>query len=340
MINAKWSCDCAGLRRWLAGFFVAMGLVVGGREAAAQTATLSWQAVTEDVNGHAEVQPVYYNIYCDTVPAFQPGPANFLAATLNNSYVHSDPRLSDPHRHLYYQVRAVDVWGNTSAPSDTVGELPYVLVRARALLQACYDAAGDTMRTTLRQKGLVPLASPFTQAPRALTALPAGTVDWVLLQLRDPATANIVGEESFLLKQSGKLTELDGSNEALGITGCVPGSYELILYHRNHAAVMSRATVVLNESAPTLFDFAADSAVYAGKNAACELETGVWGLWSGDINQDHQISDLDFSSWQSAAQEGQIGYRPQDLNFDTRVTTADYVLLYRAQRAGATSYVP
>ncbi len=329
-----------GLRRRLGLFLLAAAMGLACRGAAAQTATLSWQTVTEDTAGHAEIMPLYYNIYCDTVPAFKPGPVNFLAATLNTRYVHRDARLNDPNRHLFYQVRAVDQWGNESAVSDTVGEVSYVLVRVRAFLQAPYDASGDSMRTTLRRKGLLPLASPYTRAPRSLGQMPATAVDWVLLQLRDPVTARIAGEESFLLNQSGYLTELDGKSQALGFAGCTPGDYQLVLYQRNHAAVMSRNTCYLGESAPQLHDFSADSAFYEGRNAACPLEPGVWGLWSGDVNQDHQITDLDFGSWQSAAQEGRTGYQPQDFNFDGQVTSEDYVLWFRAQRAGATSYVP
>jgi hypothetical protein len=321
-------------------FFFLSLFGVQGKGVRAQTATLSWQAVNEDTSGHAEVQPVYYNIYCDTVPAFTPSAATFLAATLKTSFTHSDARLSDPNRNLFYQVRAVDLWGNVSAVSDTVGETGYLLTRVRAFLQAPYDAAGDTMRTTLRQQGILPLASPYPMAPRSVTAMPAGIVDWVLLQLRDPETANIVGQESFLLHKSGYLTEMDGGNLDLGITGTPPGAYQIVLYHRNHVAVLSRTTFLLDETPPLLHDFSADSAFYEGRDAACELENGVWGLWSGDINQDHQVSDLDFSSWQSAAREGKTGYKPQDLNFDGLVTTRDYLLWYRTHRLGVNSYVP
>jgi len=322
-------------------FFVVLTFWMGGaRSGSAQSALLSWHAVTEDTSGHAEVQPVYYNIYCDTVPAFRPDSANFLAATLKTSWTHTDPRLADPNRHLFYQVRAVDIWGNQSAFSDTVGEVGYLLVKVRAFLQAPYDAEGDSMRTPLARLGLLPLASPYAAAPRAAAAAPGGAVDWVLLQLRDPTTANIVGEESFLLDREGFLTEPDGRNRVLGFTGCSPGDYQLVLNHRNHVAVMSRGTFPFNEAPPVLHDFSADSAFYEGSGAACELETGVWGLWSGDINQDHQVSGLDFAYWQSAARDGRRGYLAEDLNFDGHITTADYVLWHRAHRRGVNSYVP
>jgi hypothetical protein len=321
-------------------FIVMSGIWASGGKAAPGTATLSWQPVTEDTSGHLEAQPVYYNIYCDTLPAFVPGPVNFLAATLAPSFIHTDSRLSDPNRHLFYQVRAVDIWGNQSAVSDTVGEVSYVLAHVRAVLQAPYDAAGDSMKTALLKQGILPLASPYHDAPRAVTQMPQGIVDWVLLQLRDPTTATIVSQESFLLNKAGFLTEPDGIGQTLGLTGCSPGSYQIILRHRNHVAVLSRSSFLFNDAAPTLHDFSADSSFYEGVDAACELENGVWGLWSGDVNQDDLVSELDYGAWQTAARAGKSGYDAADLNFDGRITTSDYVLWYRSHRLDVHSFVP
>lgn len=340
LIRVKRSGD-TGPRPFAFLFFVVVAVWMAGAPGALpQSATLSWQPVTEDTSGHAELPPVYYNIYCDTIPAFRPDSASFLAATLKTSYLHTDARLGDPNRHLFYQVRAVDMWGNESALSDTVGETGYLLVQVRAFLQAPYDAAGDSMRTNLQRQGLLPLASPYSVSPRAAAVMPPEAVDWVLLQLRDPATAVIAGEESFLMDREGYLTELDGRNRVLGFTGCAPGQYQLVLNHRNHVAVMSRNTYEFTGAPPVLHDFSADSAFCEGSGAACEVEPGVWGLWSGDINQDRQVSSLDFIFWQSAAREGRSGYLAEDLNFDGLITTADYVLWYRAHRRGVGSYVP
>ncbi len=304
------------------------------------TATLTWLPVTEDTLGHAESQPVYYNIYCDTVPAFVPAQANFLAATVNTQWVHTDARLDDPNRHLFYRVYAVDLWGNQSAVSGLVGETTYVLANLRVLLEAPYDVTGDSLSTRLRATGLLPLSSPYAQAPRRVAVIPPGSVDWVLLQLRDPTTATIHAQESFFIKKDGTLTEMDGLNPQLGFTGCEAGAYQIIVRHRNHVAVMSRAAVALSENEASLYDFSTDSSRYYGTSAARMLADGRWGLWCGDFNQDGLVTEIDYAWWLDDAQRGRSGYRPADLNGDNRCTTADYVMWYRTFRRGVQSHVP
>lgn len=336
---AKLFRSVAVLPLWVV-LFTALWWAAGTGRATAASVVIAWQAVTEDTNGHLETFPVYYQIYCDTIPAFTPGAANFLAATTTNIFVHTDDRLGNPNQNLFYLVRATDIWGNQSAVSDTTGEVPYVLTRVRAFLQAPYDAAGDSMRTGLARHGMVPASSPYPQAPRAVKALPAGTVDWVLLQLRDPACATIVAQESFLLDRHGNLTEPDGLRRDLGLTGALPGAYELILRHRNHVAVISDSSYFFDEREPLLLDMTVDPAFCRGPNSTLELESGIRGLWSGDVNRDDQVSDLDYSAWRSAAEAGRHGYQASDLDFDGAVTSRDYVVWYRAHRLGVASYVP
>lgn len=321
-------------------FFVISGWLFAVSPARAGTATLSWSPVSEDTSGHPESQPLYYNIHCDTLPAFVPSSANFLAATLSTQYVHTDARLDDPTVHLYYVVYAVDMYGNRSAPSDTVGESSYVLANVRILLEAPYDAAGDTMSTRLRDSAILSLSSPYYLAPRRVTALPANVTDWVLLQLRDPISATIVAEESFFVNKYGMVTELDGINAQLGFTGCAPGDYQVIVRHRNHVAVMSRPTISFSEKSAALYDFTTDSTRYYGNSAAKLLRQGIWGLWCGDMNQDGMVTDIDYAWWLDDAQTGRTGYRPADLNFDNACTTADYLLWYKTRRSGIYSHVP
>ena len=153
------------------------------RENYGQSVTISWDAVTNDVNGSPESDGVYYNIYCETFPYFTPGADNFLVATLNTQYVHTDSRLADPNVHLYYIVTAVDKWGNQSAYSERVGESEYVLANVRIFLQTFYSAAGDTMSTRLYREERLPLVSPYPQAPVTLSSMPQDMVDWVLAEL-------------------------------------------------------------------------------------------------------------------------------------------------------------
>ncbi|MFQ5752064.1 MAG: hypothetical protein ACE5HI_08720 [bacterium] len=73
---------------------------------------------------------------------------------------------------------------------------------------------------------------------------------------------------------------------------------------------------------------------------AKELETNVWGMWSGDINQDGQTTTADFTQWFNSARAGDSGYKTTDVNLDVQVTTADFTKWFNNARAGAASGVP
>lgn len=302
--------------------------------------TIRWNRVTHDTSGQFEATPLYYNIYCDTIPAFTAGGDNFLVATTDTEYVHTDPRLADPSKNLFYIVRAVDVWGNQSANSDTVGETGFVLARIKIWLQTPYCADGDTMIAAFDNSALISLHSPYSAAARSVTQMPMGVTDWIWVQVRDVSTGAVLAQKSFLLKKNGHITECDGVNEQLGITGVNAGDFQLVVRHRNHVAVMARSSLQLRKTAASIYDFTADSTAYFGGNAAKELQPSVWGMWAGDINQDGIASDSDCDIWRLAAQAGRTGYRAEDLNFDAMVTTLDYVIWFRSQLAGACSKIP
>jgi len=307
---------------------------------AQSTAIISWSPVTQDTSGAPENGPLYYNLFCDSIPAFVPGVQNFLAATTDTQYVHNDPRLADSTRHLFYVVQAVDFWGNHSAWSDTVGETSFVLARVRVLLQGPYRAAGDSMSTFLADSQMMALKSPYAAAPRQCAALPKGTTDWLWLQLYQADIGKVVAQGSYLLKKDGRVTELDGSNEQLGMIGATEGDYQIVIRHRSHLAVMARSLLHLSERDAALFDFTADSSAYWGHNAAAELQPGVWGLWVGDLNQDGQVSIVDYDLWHEAAGEGRTGYRVEDLNFDGQVTTRDYIIWQKSFYRNPISPIP
>ena len=74
------------------------------------------------------------------------------------------------------------------------------------------------------------------------------------------------------------------------------------------------------------------SEVNAQTNAAygdnqVEVETGVWAIYSGDIDQDGFIDILDFLLLDAEMQAGEFGYRPTDLNGDGFVDILDFLVL-------------
>jgi len=58
-----------------------------------------------------------------------------------------------------------------------------------------------------------------------------------------------------------------------------------------------------------------------------QVETGVWAIYSGDIDQDGFIDILDYLLLDTEIQSGESGYRPTDLNGDGFVDVFDYLIL-------------
>jgi hypothetical protein len=314
--------------RNLAHAFVLALIVSGPALWAAGTATIYWRAVQYDTSGQPVTQPIHYYVYRDTIPTFQPSSDNFLAATSDTFVTDKDSRLADSGKHLFYLVRSQDAWGSISSNSNRIGEVPFVTVRVRVLLQSVYQSEADSMECRLKQADILPFLSPYIESQRNVAVSSAHIVDWILLQLLHPVSGLVVGARAFLLSQNGSLVELDGSNDWLGVPLVEPGSYRLRIKHRNHAAVTRAEPFEFGPDTMTLFDFADDSTFYAASQQACLLKEGRWGLKVGDLNGDQLIDDTDGFLWRQAAYNGAAGYQAADLNFDGQVTSRDYVIWY------------
>ncbi|NLP11644.1 hypothetical protein GX408_14700 [bacterium] len=298
-------------------------------------AILSWNSVTQNTAGGSVGAPIYYYVYRDTFPSFQPGDATFLVATTDTFILDTAGRLDDPAKNLFYRVKAVDAWGNESVYAPTTGEAPFVLTGVHIWLGAAYQADADSMVCALKNLDLLPFLSPYPESPRHVPVFAEPPVDWLLVQLLRPGDLRVAGEKSFLLQSNGTVTELDGKNSVLGIPGAEPGLYHIRIRHRNHLAATTHRALALNADSAVEVDFRADSSLYAAPESACRLGPEAWGLWPGDLDQDGAIAVKDYVLWRAQAQSDAMGYQCADLNFDGRVTTRDYVIWYRNARRTA-----
>ncbi len=178
---------------------------------------------------------------------------------------------------------------------------PYVFVPLRTFLGGPYMPGQELMRDDLRVQGLVPLGEPFTalgyvQAgggggetmdPAVLltTGLNA-VVDWVLLELRTGTDAStLVATRSCLLLRGGAVVEVDGTSVPR-ITAS-PGTYHLVVRHRNHLAAMTASPIALGASLTTI-DLS-DPAVPLYGVDAMNTVGGVRTHWCGDVTHDGVI---------------------------------------------------
>jgi hypothetical protein len=86
---------------------------------------LTWPPVTQDVNGGQELVE-YYTVHRDTTAYFAPTIGNVVGQTGLTEYL--DPGVvGDPAASYFYAIRAVDMRGNRSASSATVGEVDFAV---------------------------------------------------------------------------------------------------------------------------------------------------------------------------------------------------------------------
>ena len=161
----------------------------------------------------------------------------------------------------------------------------------KAFLQGAYS--NGTMTTILNNKGLIPLTQPYSPAPwnyeglESVPVIPQDVVDWVLVELRNTTeSTTLAGRKAAFIKKDGSIVDIDG-NSCMNIYGVKPGSYYVVLRHRNHLSAMSSVPIPLSETS-VFFDFSNGGAVY-GNNPLKDLGNGAFGLYSGDTNADNKV---------------------------------------------------
>ena len=239
---------------------------------------------------------------------------------------------------------STDINGDERGNPPDIGadeEASVVRLQAKVFLEGAYYADGDTMSTAVNDS--IPLTSPYTEDARTIDSVPEDITDWMLVQLRLTAEdTNAVASKSVFLRNDGRIVGDDGTTEYTKIEAD-SGNYFIVVKHRNHLAVMSDEVHTLGASSSTLYDFTVSDSDTCDRyfgNDAKVLETGVYGMYTGDINQDGEITTSDYTRWYNQARIGACGYNTCDINLDKDVTTTDYTKWYNNACIGASSHVP
>lgn len=219
-----------------------------------------------------------------------------------------------------------------------------------AYLRGNWNNPTTLMRNTLNTGGNLPLNQPYSAVPfnysgtESVGAIPnANVVDWVLVELRKPASgqpadANIstlIGRKAGFILTNGTVVDLDGVTPlAVPITKQGTGNY-IVVKHRNHVSVMSTV-----KSSNATGDFTNNFSVLANvyKNpgvvsAAVALLPGnatLYGLWQGDANGNGSVTATDVTLVNNAfigpASGNTNVYNVRDVNMDRNVTSTDLSL--------------
>jgi hypothetical protein len=222
--------------------------------------------------------------------------------------------------------------GGGTAPDIGADEFssPYFGLNLKVFLQGAFS--GTAMTNTLQTSSLIPLSKPYNQAPwnysgtESVAGLPsAGNTDWVLVELRDAATASgatastVIARQAAFQMSNGNIRSLDGTSNQQFDNLTIQHSLFAVIYHRNHLAIMS--ALPLSESGGIYsWDFRT-GAGQAYNNGQKNIASGVWGMFAGDANADGLIEEADKIKWEGQA--GTSGYLSGDIDMNGQVDNKD-----------------
>jgi hypothetical protein len=146
-----------------------------------------------------------------------------------------------------------------------------------------------------------------------VTPTPGNECDTITIQLRQSIPPyTVVSSSKRVLQTNGTVT--------FGGTANLGQLYYIVIRHRNTLETWSADPVLISEN--TLYDFTVGANKAYGNNQS-EVESGVWALYSGDINQDENIDLLDLGNIEVDINNFQFGYFATDVNGDGNVDLLD-----------------
>jgi len=243
--------------------------------------------------------------------------------------------------------------GITSLSAFAVGDINSpmaiqlaITVELAAFLEGPFN--GTAMDMDLNTGGEIPLSQPFNTAPwnyngpESVVSIPANTVDWVLIEIRDAADAasatpaTVIERQASFVKSDGTIRTIDGTTNP-EFTSPVSQNLFVVIYHRNHLSVMS-ATALTESGGVYTYNFTTGEAqAYGGASGHKEIGTGIWGMFGGDADANGTIEAADKTVW--ANQTGTTGYKSADLNMNVQVDNTDKNDVFVGNN-GSSSQVP
>jgi hypothetical protein len=212
------------------------------------------------------------------------------------------------------------------------------------LLEGPYN--GSMMNTDLKTGGFIPLNQPYNTPPwnyagsESVGSIPPNVVDWVLVELRDAASAGsatpatIIARKAAFVLNDGSVVDLDGSSLPT-FNATVNNQLFLVIWHRNHLGIMS-ASPLFSGGGIYAYDFTSGLG-QAYLNGQKNLGGGNYGMFAGNASKNGVIDAADYTVWNN--QVGTPGYKSGDHSLDGQVDNNDKNDTW-VENLGTTSKVP
>jgi hypothetical protein len=231
----------------------------------------------------------------------------------------------------------------------TLNVLHPISVDATAFLEGPFF--GSQMNNLLKLYDYIPLAQPYNTTPwnysgtESVTAIPNNDiVDWVLVELRETAgdastatSETVIGRRAGFILKDGSIVDTDGSS-VLTFSTVASQNVFAVIYHRNHIPILSANPLTPSGNVYSIDFSTGETQVYGGASAYKELNSGIWGMLSGNALHDNQVDNKDKNDvWE--VEKGNAGYYNGDMNMNGQVDDADEEVKWEIN-AGKTSNVP
>lgn len=174
----------------------------------------------------------------------------------------------------------------------------FMQLNLKAFIEGYYSGA-ETQTTTLLNQGIQTCPD---------------ICDSIEVQLRDPINFTTFYSNRCLMYTDGSIPCRMPQTS---------GFFYVVLKHRSAIETWSANAIQLLPPLTTYAFHIASTQAY-GSNTPM-LESGVFGLYSGDINQDGVIDGLDYNDWESDNNSFGAGYLNTDLNGDGIVDGLDFL---------------
>jgi hypothetical protein len=141
-------------------------------------------------------------------------------------------------------------------------------------------------------------------------------VDWVFIELTSTTTPSVSYTQSALLKADGTIVDKNGIS-SLTFPNVSAGNYIISIKHQNHLRCRTTDAIPLSIG-HNIVDFTTPSVNCTARKL---ISTGVYALYSGDVNQDGVINATDRSLiWNI---RNSVGYNQNDCNLNGTVDSMD-----------------
>ncbi|GAB5526533.1 MAG: hypothetical protein Roseis2KO_44050 [Roseivirga sp.] len=220
-------------------------------------------------------------------------------------------------------------------------------VAATVFLEGAYN--GTNLNTTLNAG--IPTTQTYTNNGHAgaetAGSVPAGAVDWVLVELREAGSAAAalsatkVGSAAGFLMNDGTIKATDGtSNLTVSLSGNSGADFFVVIYHRNHLPIMSANAITESSSLYTIDFTSASANTYQGTTGLASLSGSKFGMLAGDADGDGDVDGTDLTTWRSQNGAAFVYNTTNgDLNLDGEINAVDRND-FQQKNSSKTSQVP